>query len=103
MVLEIAQINVKPGLEAEFEAGVTKARPLFERAKGCRGMELHRSVEKPQRYRLLVKWETLENHTVDFRDSADFQQWRALVSHCFDTGGPEVEHTTVVVAGFSKP
>ena len=103
MVLEIAQINVKPGLEAEFEAGVAKAQPIFERAKGCRGMELHRSVEKPNRYRLLVKWETLKNHTVDFRDSADFQQWRALVGHCLDAGGPEVEHTTVVVPGFSKP
>jgi hypothetical protein len=62
MVLEIAQINVKPGLEAEFEAGVAKAQPIFERAKGCKGMELHRSVEKPSRYRLLVKWETLQNH-----------------------------------------
>ena len=100
MVLEIAQINVKPGLEAEFEAGVAKAQPIFERAKGCRGMELHRSVEKPNRYRLMVKWETLKNHTVDL---ADFQQWRTLVGHCFDAGGPEVEHTTVVVPGFSKP
>jgi heme-degrading monooxygenase HmoA len=99
MVLEIAQIDVKPGLEAEFEAGVAKAVPIFRRAQGCNGMELQRSVEKPNRYRLFVRWETLENHTVDFRGSPDFQEWRKLVGHCFERA-PEVEHTEQVVKGF---
>ena len=76
MVLEIAQIDVKPGMENDFEAGVQKAVPLFRRAKGCKSVELQRSVEKPERYRLFVQWETLENHTVDFRGSADFAEWR---------------------------
>jgi heme-degrading monooxygenase HmoA len=99
MILEIAQIDVKPGLEAEFEAGVAKAVPVFNRAKGCKGVELKRSIEKPSRYRLFVTWETLENHTVDFRGSADFAEWRKLVGHCFATP-PEVEHVTQVVKGF---
>lgn len=99
MILEIAQINVKPGLEAEFEANVGKAAQLFARAKGCKGMELQRSIEKPNRYRLFVKWETLEHHTVDFRGSEDFNQWRKLVANCFD-GAPEVEHTELAVKGF---
>ena len=99
MVVEIAQIEIKPGLEAEFEAGVKKAVPIFQRAHGCSGMELHRSVEKPQRYRLFVKWETVENHTVDFRGSEDFQAWRKLVGHCF-ASPPEVEHTREAVKGF---
>jgi heme-degrading monooxygenase HmoA len=99
MILEIAQIEVKPGIEAEFEAGVAKAVPIFKRAKGCSGVELQRSTEKPSRYRLFVRWATLENHTVDFRGSADFQEWRNLVGHCFATP-PEVEHTRQVVAGF---
>ncbi len=99
MVLELAQIDIKPGLEAEFEAGVKQAAPLFKRARGCKGMELHRSVEKPQRYRLLVKWDTVENHTVEFRSSEDFQQWRKLVGHCF-ASPPEVEHIRQAVTGF---
>ena len=99
MVLELAQIDIKPGLEAEFEAGVKEAAPLFKRARGCKGMELHRSVEKPQRYRLLVKWDTVENHTVEFRGSEDFQQWRKLVGHCF-ASPPEVEHIRRAVTGF---
>ncbi len=99
MILEIAQIAVKAGMEAEFEAGVAAAVPLFRRAKGCLKMELVRSVEFPARYRLLVAWETLENHTVDFRNSDDFQTWRGLVSQCFD-GTPEVEHAAQAVAGF---
>jgi heme-degrading monooxygenase HmoA len=99
MILEIAQIDVKPGTEKEFEAGVAKAAPLFKRAKGCHGMELQHSVERPSRYRLFVQWETVENHTVDFRDSADFQEWRKLVGHCF-ASPPEVEHVRSVVKGF---
>jgi len=99
MILEIAQIEVKPGMEADFETGVKKAGAVFKRAKGCKGMVLQRSHEKPQRYRLFVQWETLENHTKDFRESADFQEWRKLVAHCF-AAPPEVEHVREVVKGF---
>jgi heme-degrading monooxygenase HmoA len=101
MILEIAQIDVKPGSESEFESGVAQAVPLFQCAKGCRAMELQRSIERPQRYRLMVQWETLENHTVDFRQSADFQAWRALVSQFFD-GAPYVEHTERCAVGFQS-
>jgi quinol monooxygenase YgiN len=99
MILEIAQIEIKPGLEAEFEAGVAKAAPVFKRAKGCTSLSLQRSAEKPTRYRLFVGWQTVENHTVDFRGSADFQEWRKLVAHCF-ASPPEVEHVREVVKGF---
>ena len=99
MFLEIAQIDVKPGMEAEFEDGVRQAAPIFKRAKGCTGMELQRSVEHPARYRLFVKWDTVENHTNDFRGSPDFQEWRKLVGHCF-AQPPQVEHTREVVKGF---
>jgi heme-degrading monooxygenase HmoA len=99
MILEIAQIDVTPGMEAAFEEGVARAAPLFRRAKGCLAMELQRSIEIPTRYRLFVRWETLENHTVDFRGSEDFQAWRGLVGHCF-ARPPEVEHTEVALTGF---
>jgi quinol monooxygenase YgiN len=99
MITEIAQIDVKPGMEAEFEAGVKNAAPIFQRAKGCHRMELQRSIEKPARYRLFVDWETVEHHTKDFRSSPDFQEWRKLVGHCF-ASPPEVEHVAQVVRGF---
>ncbi|MFZ1921552.1 MAG: antibiotic biosynthesis monooxygenase family protein [Xanthobacteraceae bacterium] len=99
MVTEIAQIEVKPGMEAEFESGVKSAAPLFKRAKGCRAMELRKSIEKPSRYRLFVAWETVENHTDDFRGSPDFAEWRKLVAHCF-AAPPEVEHVAQVLRGF---
>ena len=95
MITEIAQIDVKPGTEKDFEAAVAKARPLFLRAKGGKGFELHKSIEKPQRYRLMAQWETLENHTVDFRESAAFQNWRAIVGPYF-AAAPAVEHFTLL-------
>ena len=99
MITEIAQIDVKPGMEKDFEAGVKSAVPLFMRAKGCKSATLQRSHEMPQRYRLFLQWETLENHTVDFRGSADFQEWRKLVGHCFESP-PNVEHVREVLKGF---
>jgi heme-degrading monooxygenase HmoA len=99
MIREIAHIDVKPGMENDFEAAVKSAVPLFKRAKGCTGVTLQRSHEKPARYRLVVQWDTLENHTVDFRGSADFQEWRKLVGHCF-ASPPEVEHMREVLHGF---
>jgi heme-degrading monooxygenase HmoA len=92
MITEIAQIDVKPGTEKAFEAAVAKARPLFLRAKGGKGL----SIEKPSRYRLMAKWDTLENHTVDFRGSEDFTAWRGLVGQYF-ASPPEVEHTETVL------
>ncbi len=99
MIMEIAQIDVKPGSEADFEAAVQKAVPLFKASDGCIAMELQRSIEKPQRYRLMVQWNTLEDHTVKFRGSDAFQQWRALVGPHF-ASPPEVEHTQQAVQGF---
>jgi heme-degrading monooxygenase HmoA len=96
MITEIAQIDIKPGSEKDFEAAVAKARAAFGSSKGFHGFELHRSIEKPQRYRLMVKWETLENHTVDFRGSEQFTQWRGLVGPYF-ASPPEVEHTETVL------
>ena len=99
MITEIAQIDVKPGMEKDFEAGVKSAVPLFKRAQGCKSASLQRSHEMPQRYRLFLQWETMDNHTVDFRGSADFQEWRKLVGHCF-AAPPNVEHVTEVMRGF---
>ena len=72
MILEIAQIDIKPGMEKDFEGGVKAAGPIFKRAKGCKFMTLQRSHENPSRYRLFVQWETLENHTKDFREFRRF-------------------------------
>lgn len=99
MVFESAEIIVKPGMEEQFEAGVTQAAPLFQRAAGCISLQLQRSVENPRMYRLLVQWRALEDHTVHFRSSADFQEWRRLVGHCFD-GAPTVTHQEQVFTAF---
>jgi heme-degrading monooxygenase HmoA len=99
MIWEVAAIAVKAGMEQEFEAGVAKAAPLFERARGCRSLRLQRSIQNPSGYRLVVGWDTVEDHMVHFRNSADFGEWRKLVSHCFD-GTPVVEHTSDVLTAF---
>jgi len=95
-VLEIAEIDVAVENAAAFEAAVAEAIPLFERARGCRWARLGLSLEHPGRYRLMVLWEQLENHTVDFRGSEDFQRWRALAGPFF-LAPPRVEHVVTVV------
>ena len=99
MILEIAQVEIKPGLEATFEAGIAKAAEIFRAAAGCRSFDVRRSIEHPQRYRLLIQWDTLEAHTKDFTGSQPWQDYRALVSPCF-AGPPSVEHTELVLKAF---
>ena len=99
MILEIAQIDVKPGAEADFEAGIEKASAIFKTAKGCRSFAVRRSVEKPQRYRLMIEWDTLEAHTKDFTGSQAWKDYRAMVADTFE-GPPQVEHTELTLKAF---
>lgn len=96
MIYEMAQIEVVFGKETDFEASVTKAIPLFNRARGCKGVELHRGVEQPLHYLLVVRWDTVEDHTVHFRESEDFEAWRGLVAP-FLAKPPVVSHTEIAV------
>jgi quinol monooxygenase YgiN len=99
MITEIAQIDVKPGSNQQFEAAVAQAVQLFQRARGCRSMRLEQIIEEPLSYRLVVEWETLEDHEVHFRGSADFQEWRKLVGEYF-SAPPRVVHSKAAVHGF---
>lgn len=99
MILEIATIEVKDGASTDFEAAVRAATPCFQRARGCKGLALRRSVEQPNRYFLVVTWETLEDHTVHFRNSPDFQEWRQLAGP-FMAAPPSVEHNTLALTAF---
>ena len=98
MIYEIATIEVAPGREDDFVAGVRAARLLFEAAAGFRSLGLQRSLERPSCYRLVVGWETVEHHIVDFRNSPAFQRWRELVGPCF-AAPPIVEHVADIHLG----
>jgi len=91
MILEAAQLSIKPGRETAFEAAMQQARPLIEASPGFGGIEVRRCIERPDSYLLLVWWQTLEDHTVGFRGSDRYQQWRALL-HDFYAPFPVVEH-----------
>lgn len=95
MILEIAQFDISNGKELDFEKGVQTALPLFQAAKGFRSLSLTRSIEFPSRYRVLIEWETLEDHTIAFRSSDAFPKWRELVSHTF-AAPPSVEHVETI-------
>jgi heme-degrading monooxygenase HmoA len=99
MIFEVALINIRLGSEEDFEAGVAEALPIFRRAKGCRSLRLERSIESPLRYRLVIGWDSLEDHVVGFRNSDGFQAWRLLVGHTF-SAPPQVDHNAIVLTGF---
>lgn len=95
MVFEMAHISLKPNTNQEFEAGVKQALPLFKQAKGCEKVELLHEIEDPLNYVLKIQWATLEDHTINFRESEAYQQWRAIVGGFF-AKPPHVVHTKVV-------
>lgn len=91
MILELALLNVKPGQNAAFEQAMAEARPLIAATPGFRGIEVRPCLEAPGRYALLVWWEKLEDHTVGFRQSDRYQEWRKRLHHFYDPF-PVVEH-----------
>jgi heme-degrading monooxygenase HmoA len=98
MIVEIAMITVRSGQEADFEAAFPGAIAVLAASPGYVAHELRRSIETPSRYLLRIEWQTLEDHTVRFRSSPRFAQWRALIAPFFDAS-PVVEHFRAVAGG----
>lgn len=92
MILELADIRIQPGQQADFDIAIQRGiDQVISKAKGFNGYKINRGIESPERYVLMIFWETLENHTVDFRESAAFQEWRSIVGPYF-ASPPVVEH-----------
>ncbi len=93
MILEVAMLQVKAGLTDEFELQFMKASKIISGMKGYLGHELQKCVEQDRKYILLVRWKTLEDHIVGFRESDEYLEWKNLLHHFYDPF-PTVEHYT---------
>jgi heme-degrading monooxygenase HmoA len=96
MILEVADIRIHPGQEAAFDEAIQRGlKEVISQAQGFRGWKVNKGVESPQRYVLMIFWDTLEDHTVHFRQGPLFAQWRAIVGPYF-AAPPSVEHFTLL-------
>ena len=91
MILESAALEVMPGQTQAFEAAFRRAQRILAASPGYLSHELQRCIERPNRYLLLVRWRTLEDHTEGFRQSEPYQEWKRLLHHFYDPF-PTVEH-----------
>lgn len=95
MILEVATLDVRPGQQAQFEQAFSDAQSIIASMPGYVSHQLQRCVENDSRYVLLVNWRKLEDHTIGFRQSPEYQEWRKLLHHFYDPF-PTVEHFTPV-------
>lgn len=96
MILELADIRIPPGQQAAFDEAIQRGvSTVIARARGMKGWKVNRGVESPERYLLMIFWETLEDHTVHFRGGPLFAEWRAIVGPFF-AAPPVVEHFELV-------
>ncbi len=91
MILEVAMLDIKPGLKTEFEAAFGEAQKIISSMEGYLSHQLQRCLENEGKYLLLVNWESLEAHTEGFRGSEEYQEWKKLLHHFYDPF-PTVEH-----------
>lgn len=97
MILEIADLRIQPGQQAAFEEAIARGlETVIKKAQGFQGAKVNRGIESPERYVLQIFWATLEDHTVGFRESPLFTEWRAIVGPFF-TAPPQVEHFELAV------
>ncbi|WP_317928491.1 antibiotic biosynthesis monooxygenase family protein [Halioxenophilus sp. WMMB6] len=99
MIYEIAEIDITPGSENQFELAVKEASKQFRNAKGCQSLKLERCIENRSRYHLVVGWNSVEDHMESFRNSEGFQVWRQLASPFFSSP-PRVEHYESILDAF---
>lgn len=95
MILEVAMLQVKHGLTVDFERNFRQASGIISKMKGYLDHELQKCMEVEDKYILLVRWETLEDHTVGFRGSAEYQDWKKLLHHFYEPF-PTVEHFEII-------
>ena len=96
MILELADFSIQPGQNAAFEEAIQRGlKTVMTRVEGFEGFKVNRCLENPQRYVLQIFWTTLEDHTVSFRESPAFAEWRAIVGPFF-ASPPVVEHFELV-------
>lgn len=96
MILELADIRIHPGQNAAFEEAVQRGlQTVIHAAQGFQGYKVNRGIENSERYILQIFWDTLEDHTLGFRQSRGFAEWRAIVGPFF-AGAPMVEHFDLV-------
>ncbi len=96
MILEVADIRIHPGQQAAFDAALQRGlASVIGQAQGFKGWKVNKGVESPERYLLMIFWETLDDHTVAFRGGPLFAQWRAIVGPFF-AAPPVVEHFTLL-------
>ena len=95
MILEVAILDIVGGEEDRFQDDFERAQSIISSMKGYVAHQLQRCIETPSRYLLLVRWETLEDHTEGFRGSSQYQEWKNLLHHYYDPF-PEVEHYEAV-------
>lgn len=101
MILELADIRIHPGKQAEFDAAIVRGvESVIAHAKGFCGYKINKGVESHERYLLMIYWATLEDHTVGFRQSEAFAQWRAIVGPYF-AQPPQVEHFALLAKSAS--
>lgn len=98
MILEAAVLHVRPGQSADFEAAFAKAQSIISSMPGYIEHELHRCVEVRDKYLLLVRWRSIEDHEPGFRKSVRYQEWKQLLHHFYEPF-PVVEHFETVQQG----
>ncbi len=91
MILEAALLQVKSSMENEFEKAFEEASTIITTMNGYKSHELQRCLEVKGKYLLLVRWDTLEDHTIGFRQSSEYQRWKKLLHHFYEPF-PTVEH-----------
>ncbi len=98
MILELVDIRIAPGQQAAFDEAIARGvATVASKAKGFQGYSIHKGIESPERYVLQICWDTLEDHTVGFRQSPAFAEWRAIVGPFF-AAPPTVEHFSLLAA-----
>lgn len=83
MTTELIRYRIASGQEEQFVQAYAEAGIYLKRSPECLGFEVLRGVEEPERFAVVIRWTSVEQHENGFRKSADFPAFFAAVKPFF--------------------
>ena len=90
-ILESGILNIKSGQATAFKTAFKQAEHIVAKHKGYISHSLQQCIENDHQFILLIYWETLEDHTIGFRQSTDYAEWKKRLHHFYDPF-PTIHH-----------
>ena len=83
-IYEVVAINIDQTSVDSYIDAFKKAEPIIKRQDGYLGHMMLQHHDDLNRFQLIIQWRSIDDHQIGFRQSVDYQEWKALLHPFYD-------------------